>query len=142
MRQRHAEYRVARFEHRHVHAGIGLRTGVRLHVGVLGTEQRLDAIDGQLLGDVDELAAAVVALARVTLGVLVGEHRTLRLHDRRTGVVLGSDQLDVVFLSRKFLLHRNPDFRIDFLDGLTWIEHLLAFLNRFGRDESVPDDRH
>ena len=33
-----------------------------------------DAVDGELLGDVDELAAAVVALAGVAFGVLVGQH--------------------------------------------------------------------
>jgi hypothetical protein len=36
---------------------------VRLHVGVVGAEQLLDALDRELLGDVDEFAAAVVALA-------------------------------------------------------------------------------
>ena len=60
--------------------GVGLRAGVRLHVGVFGAEQRLDPVDRELLDHVDVLAAAVVAPARVALGVLVGQHRTLRLH--------------------------------------------------------------
>ncbi len=47
--------------------------GVGLHVGVLGAEEALGAFDGQPLGDVDDLAAAVVTGGRVTLGVLVGE---------------------------------------------------------------------
>ena len=37
-------------------------------------EQLLGAVDRQLLGDVDEFAAAVVAPARIALGVLVGQH--------------------------------------------------------------------
>ena len=45
---------------------------MRLHVGVGGAEQALRALDRELLDDVDVLAAPVVALARVTLGVLVG----------------------------------------------------------------------
>ena len=65
------------------HRLVGLRAGVGLHVGVLGAEQLLHAVDGQLLGDVDELAAAVVALARVALGVLVGELGALRRHHGR-----------------------------------------------------------
>ena len=42
---------------------VGLAPGVRLHVGVLGAEELLGAVDGELLDHVDELAAAVVALA-------------------------------------------------------------------------------
>ena len=83
--QRHAVGQVAAFGQAHAHDGVaglqqaeehglvGLRAGVGLHVGVLGAEQLLDAVDGQLLDDVDVLAAAVVALAGIALGVLVGE---------------------------------------------------------------------
>ena len=38
----------------------------------------------ELLDDVDVLAAAVVALARVALGVLVGEHGARGLEHRRS----------------------------------------------------------
>ena len=62
VREVHAEHRVAGLEQREVDAHVGLRAGMRLHVGVLGAEQRLGAADGQRLDDVDELAAAVVAL--------------------------------------------------------------------------------
>ena len=63
MRQREAHDRVAGLEQRVVDGGVGLRAGVRLDVGVLGAEERLRAVDRELLGDVDVLAAAVVALA-------------------------------------------------------------------------------
>ncbi len=86
-------------QQRQVDGGVGLRAGVRLHVGVVGAEQLLGAVDGQLLGDVDVLAAAVVALARIAFGVLVGQHRALRLEHARAGVVLRGDQLDVLFLA-------------------------------------------
>ena len=71
----HAENRVARIDQREIGRGVGLRAGVRLHVGVVGTEQLLGAIDRQLLGDVDVFATAVIALARIAFGVLVGQHR-------------------------------------------------------------------
>jgi len=35
---------------------------VRLHVRIVGTEQFLGAVDRQLLGDIDELTAAVKRL--------------------------------------------------------------------------------
>ena len=72
---------------------------MRLHVGVVGAEELLGAVDGELLGDVDEFAAAVVALARIAFGVLVGEHRALGFEHARAGVVLRGDQLDVIFLA-------------------------------------------
>ena len=65
------------FEQRVVDRGVRLRAGVRLDVRVLGAEQRLGTVDRELLGDVDVLAAAVVAGARVALGVLVREHAAL-----------------------------------------------------------------
>ena len=74
------------------HVGVGAR--VRLHVRVVGAEQRARTLAGQLLGLVDHQVAAVVALARVALGVLVREHRALRLEHRGRGEVLGRDQLD------------------------------------------------
>jgi hypothetical protein len=61
---------------------------MRLHVRGLGAEQRLDAVDSELLDDVDVLAAAVVAAARIALGVLVGEDRALRLEDGERSEVL------------------------------------------------------
>ena len=43
VRQVHAEHRVARLEQRQVDGHVGLRARVRLHVDVLGAEQRLGA---------------------------------------------------------------------------------------------------
>src|SRR5690606_36191107 len=75
------------------------RAGMGLHVGVVGPEQRLGAVDGQLLGHVHVLAATVVALVRVALGVLVGQLAALGFHHQRAGVVLAGDQLDVILLA-------------------------------------------
>ena len=88
-----AQDRVAGLQQRGHRRGVGLRTRVRLHVGVLGAEQRLQPVDGQLLDDVDVLAAAVVPPAGVALGVLVGQHRALGLHDGHRREVLAGDHL-------------------------------------------------
>jgi len=97
--QAHAEDGVTRLQQGEVHGLVGLRTAVRLHVGVVRAEQLLQAVDRQLLGDVHVFAATVVALARVAFGVLVGQLAALGFHHRRAGVVLAGDQLDVVFLA-------------------------------------------
>ena len=99
MREAEAHDLVARLQQRVVDGRVGLRARVRLDVGVLGAEQRLRAVDRQLLDHVDELAAAVVALARVALGVLVGQHRALTLEDRLRHEVLRSDHLQRALLA-------------------------------------------
>ena len=92
------EHGVARLEQAEVDGHVRLCAGVRLHVGVLGAEERLGAVDRELLELVDDLAAAVVALPGVALGVLVGRDRADRLEDRRPREVLGRDQLDLLAL--------------------------------------------
>ena len=64
---------------------------MRLHIGEAAAEQLGDALDGQLFGDVDELAAAVIAFARQPFGIFVGEHRALRFQDRARDDVLRGD---------------------------------------------------
>ncbi len=108
---------------RQVHGRIGLRAGVRLHVDVGGAEQLLGAIDGQLLGDIDELAAAVVALARIPFGVLVGQHRALGFQDPGAGVVLRGDELDMVFLALLLAGNGVGELRIKTGDGHRLLKH-------------------
>ena len=86
---------------------IGLIAGA-----VLGAEDLLRAVDRELLDLVHHLAAAVVALARIALGVLVGQDRALRLANRARDPVLGRDQLDVVFLALPFAGDRRRQFGV------------------------------
>ena len=72
---------------------------MRLDVGVIGTEQLLGPVDGQLLDHINVLATAVVTLARITFGVLVGQAAALGFHHPLAGVVFRGDQLDVVLLT-------------------------------------------
>ena len=88
MRQVHAEHRVSRLHGGEVDRHVGLRARVRLHVGVLGAEQLFRSRDRQRLGHVHELASAVIATPRVSLGVLVRHHRTRRFEDRAAHEVL------------------------------------------------------
>ena len=88
---------------------------MRLHVDVLGPEELLAAGDGQLLGHVHHLAAAVVALARIALGVFVGEHRAHRFQHGFGDEVLGGDQLEVAGLALGLAADGLGDLRIDLL---------------------------
>ena len=51
---------------------------MRLHIGRIGAKNLLDPVDGQLLDHIHMLTATVIALARVALGIFVGQLRTLR----------------------------------------------------------------
>src|SRR6266536_1949479 len=95
-----------------------LSAGVRLDVDVLGPRKEGDGtVLGQAFRDVDEFAAAVIALARQALGVLVRQPRALGLHDRAERVVLRRDQLDLVVLAVALALHRGPQVGIDIRDA-------------------------
>ena len=99
VRQRHRQHPVARGQRRRVGGLVGRRARVGLHVDVVGAEELLRAVDGELLDLVDDLAAAVVALAREALRVLVGEDRAHGLQHRVAGEVLARDHLQRVGLA-------------------------------------------
>src|SRR5438445_123427 len=100
--ERETEHGVARLEDRGVRGHVRLRAGVRLDVRVGRAEERLRAVDRELLGDVDPLAASVIAATGVALGVFVREDAAHRLHHRRTRVVLRRDELDLLDLATAF----------------------------------------
>ena len=111
--QAHPEDPVARLEDAEVGGHVRLGTRVRLDVDVLcAREQGERTLLGERLDDVHVLAAAVVALARQALGVLVREPAALRLDHRRRDVVLAGDELDVVALAPPLGDHRVPEVRI------------------------------
>ena len=66
---------------------------MRLHVGEAAAEQSLGALASQVLDLIVPLAAAVVALARIALGVLVGHPAAGGVHDHGADVVLAGDEL-------------------------------------------------
>ena len=112
--QVHAQDPVARIDRAQVGGHVRLRTRMGLDVDVLGAREELEGpILGESLDHVDVLAAAVVALAGLALGVLVGEPRALRFHDRLEHVVLAGDQLDLVVLAVPLKLHGFPHVGID-----------------------------
>ena len=74
---------------------VGVGAAVGLDVGVVRAEELAGPLPGDVLHHVHALAAAVVPLAGVALGVLVGEHRGRRRQHRLADKVLRGDELDV-----------------------------------------------
>ena len=113
VRQVHAQDRVAGLKHRGIGGLIGLRSGMRLHVGVLGAEELLGAVASQVLDDVDELAAAVIALAGIAFGVLVGEDAAGGFQHGFGGEVLAGDQFQPAVLALDFVLDGFVNLGVD-----------------------------
>jgi hypothetical protein len=90
---------------------------MRLNIGMLGAEQRLDAIAGQRLNFVDEFAAAVITPAGIALGVLVREDGAGGFEDRGARVVFGGDQLQSLGLPPPLALDGLKDFMIRVLEA-------------------------
>ena len=114
----HRQDGVAMIEGGEIDGHVRLGPGMGLDVGALGAEQLQQPFDGEPLGDIDELAAAVIALARIALGVLVGQHGALGRQDGGAGVVLRSDHLQAVLLPLRFVRDGGGDFRIGGFQGV------------------------
>ncbi len=110
---------------------------MRLHVGELGAEELLGAIAGEILDDVDVFAAAVVAAAGITLGVLVGQDTALRLQHRARHEVLRGDHLEGVALPSQLPVHRRRDLGVELSQGCgVDVGHVVS-LDARGAEESA-----
>src|SRR5215472_7163050 len=105
---------VAGLHPRHEDFRIGGSAGMRLDIGETAPEQAARPLDRQPFGYVDILAAAVITLSRQALGILIGEHRALRLKHGAADDVLRRDKFDLVTLAAQFELDRFGNFRIAF----------------------------
>ena len=110
--ERHAEDGVTGLGERGERGVVGLGAGVGLDVGEVRAEEGLGALAREILHHVDRPAAAVVALARQALGILVGERGAHGLHNGEGHEVLGGDELDRGALATQLVAHRGEHFRI------------------------------
>ena len=80
---------------------------------MIGAEKRFGTLDGQGLNRVDELLPLVVPPARITLGVLIGEHRARCLQHGARDVVFRGDETHLVCLALLFGVNQLRQLRID-----------------------------
>ncbi len=109
---------VAGLQQRQHHGLVRLAARMRLHIGEVAIEQALGAVDGELLDDVDILAAAVIAPAGIAFGIFVGEQRAGSIEHGLGDDVLRGDQLDLVLLALGLVLDRAVDLRVGVLQML------------------------
>src|SRR5579872_2210226 len=99
VRQIQSQYRIPWAQNGRVGSLVGLRSGVRLHVGILGAEQFLGPLPSQVLDDVGVLATPVITPARIPFGVFVSEYAARGFQHRLGGEVLARDQLQMHMLA-------------------------------------------
>ena len=114
VREVEAQNRVARLQHRGVCLHVGLRSGMGLDVRMLGAKQLLGAVARQVFDHVGILAAAVVALAGISLGVLVREHRSRGFEHGFADEVFRGNQLEALVLAAGFVVNGGGDLWIGF----------------------------
>src|SRR5579872_4238490 len=81
---------------------------------MLRPEKLFCPVPRQVLHHITELASTVVALAGISLGVLVGEYRAHRLEDSFADKILRSDQLQSFVLPPHLVINGSRDRRIHF----------------------------
>ena len=116
--ERHGHDAVAGLEQGEQRGQVGRRPRVRLHVDVLGPEDRLAAVDRKLLDLVDDLAAAVVARPGDAFGVLVGEYRTGRLEHGAAGEVLAGDEFEGLLLADQLAAQQLVELGVEMIERL------------------------
>src|SRR5215467_406241 len=89
---------------------------MRLHIGVTASEKPLCAFNRKRFGDIDKFAAAVIAAARITLGIFVGQHRALGLEHCPRNDVFACYQLDLRLLALALAGDRRSELRISFAE--------------------------
>ena len=126
LRKVHAHDGIAQLQQGKIHGKVGLCTGMGLDVGVLCPEQLAGALDGNILHLVHIDAAAVVALAGQTLGVLVGQYAAHGCHHGGRNDILAGDQLNVLALTGQLPLHGCAQFRVGCIDHADGVHHILV----------------
>ena len=126
LRKVHAHNGIAQLQQGKIHGKVGLCAGMGLDVGILCPEQLAGAPDGNILHLVHIDAAAVVALAGQTLGVLVGQHAAHGCHHGGRNDILAGDQFNILALTGQFPLHGCAQFRVGCIDHADGVHHILV----------------
>ena len=85
------------------HSHIGLRTRVRLDIGILCTKELTEAVDGQLFDLVHHFAAAIVAGVGIAFCVFVGADTAQGFQHLLAHEVFGCNQFKAFALAVFFL---------------------------------------
>ncbi len=113
VREIHSENDVVLLQSGHIDGHVGGCAGMCLHVGVFRAEKFLGAFDRQLLHFVGVFAAAIVPLAWIAFGVLVGKDGAHGFEHRFGNEILRRNELETGGLALGFVAEEAGDLRVD-----------------------------
>ena len=91
-------------------------------------DYRMNILDAhELLDDIDVLAAAVIALARIAFCVLIRQHAALRFHHGLGDDVLRGDELEFRALAIELEVEFFRDFRVRLFQGVHQAHGISSF---------------
>ncbi len=105
-----------------------------LNVGMIRAEELTGSVPGDIFHNVYALAAAVIPLAGVALGIFVGQHSAHRGHHRRADDVFRGNQLDIAALAVVFLFNRGAHLWVELLYQV----HILSIHGLFPPVHFLP----
>ena len=73
-----------------------------LHIDVLSPKELLRPIASQIFDHVHMLAPAIIAAARIPLGILIGQHAADGLHYGHAGVIFAGNHFQAILLPLGF----------------------------------------
>ena len=125
LRKIHAHHGISQLQQGKIHSQIGLCTAVRLHIGIFCTKQLTGTVDGQLLHFVHKLAAAVIAVAGITLGIFIGKHAAHGGHYGGAYDVFTGDQFDIAALAVQLTAHTGSNLRVRLCNQTDGVHHFF-----------------
>ena len=108
--QVHAHNRISRIQNGKENSQVCLCTGMWLYIGIIAAKQFLGTLNGDGFYDINLFTSAVIALARISFCILVGQDTAHCVHDRLADNVFAGNQFNGTSLSGKLCLHGCADF--------------------------------
>src|SRR5579864_5193084 len=87
---------VAGLKHRETNRSIGLRTAMRLHIGIFTIKNLFKSVDGELFGLVHDFTSSIITTAGIALRVLVGHDISHGLHHLQGGKIFRRNQFNTM----------------------------------------------
>ena len=128
MSKAHTEHGIAHVKKREKSSEVSVRATMRLNVCVFAPEEFFRTLDSEVLHLVHVRAPAVVTLAGIAFGVLIGELTALGRHHGRRSIVFACNHFDVLFLTLHFVFDVLPDFGVGDGGSFAVFKHGKVFL--------------
>ncbi|CDC63330.1 uncharacterized protein BN660_01889 [Clostridium sp. CAG:448] len=127
MRKVHGEYGVPRLQKGKENGKVGVGAAVGLYVGVLCAEQTAGTGACELFHFVDIGTAAVIAFARITLGVFVGEQAPRSEQNRLGNHIFGGNQLNILLFALLLTCNGGIDLGVVLIQLFVKHSYILRF---------------